>query len=53
MIKKGVYAASLSVFNDDFSLDIKATLDHDSLIKMAYMEFSFLVLLDKVINFIV
>ena len=34
MIKKGVYAASLSVFNDDFSLDIKATLDHgDSLIK--------------------
>ena len=28
MIKKGVYAASLSIFNEDNSLNIEATLDH-------------------------
>tara|TARA_B100001093_G_scaffold292449_1_gene279167 strand:+ start:1986 stop:2870 length:885 start_codon:yes stop_codon:yes gene_type:complete len=34
MIKKGVYAASLSIFNEDNSLNIQATVDHaDSIIK--------------------
>ena len=34
MIKKGVYAASLSMFNDDNSLNIEATVDHaESIIK--------------------
>ena len=34
MIKKGVYAAGLSIFNEDNSLDIEATIDHaDSIIK--------------------
>jgi 4-hydroxy-tetrahydrodipicolinate synthase len=34
MIKKGVYAASLSIFNEDNSLNIAATVDHaESLIK--------------------
>ena len=28
MIKKGVYAASLSIFNEDNSLNIEATVDH-------------------------
>ena len=28
MIKKGVYAASLSVLKDDLSLDIEATISH-------------------------
>ena len=28
MIKKGVYAASLSIFNEDNSLNISATIDH-------------------------
>ena len=32
MIKKGVYAASLSVFNDDNSLNIEATINHAELI---------------------
>ena len=27
MIKKGVYAASLSIFNEDNSLNIEATID--------------------------
>ena len=30
MIKKGIYAASLSIFNDDNSLNIEATIDHAS-----------------------
>ena len=34
MIKKGVYAASISIFNEDNSLNIAATIDHaESLIK--------------------
>ena len=34
MIKKGVYAASLSIFNEDNSLNIAATVDHaESIIK--------------------
>jgi 4-hydroxy-tetrahydrodipicolinate synthase len=34
MIKKGVYAASLSIFNEDNSLNIQATVEHaDSIIK--------------------
>ena len=34
MIKKGVYAASISIFNEDNSLNIQATVDHaDSIIK--------------------
>ena len=28
MIKKGVYAASLSILNDDFSLNTDATIKH-------------------------
>ena len=28
MIKKGVYAATLSVLKDDLSLDIEATISH-------------------------
>ena len=28
MIKKGVYAASLSVLNDDYSLNVKKTISH-------------------------
>ena len=28
MIKKGVYAAALSVLNDDCSLDVDATISH-------------------------
>ena len=34
MIKKGVYAASISIFNEDNSLNIAATIDHaESIIK--------------------
>ena len=34
MIKNGVYAAGLSIFNEDNSLDIEATIEHaDSIIK--------------------
>ena len=34
MIKKGVYAASISIFNEDNSLNIAATVDHaESIIK--------------------
>ena len=34
MIKKGVYAAGLSIFNEDNSLNIEATIDHaESIIK--------------------
>ena len=32
MIKKGVYAAGLSIFNDDCSLNIEATINHASTI---------------------
>jgi len=28
MIKNGIYAASLSILNEDMSLDVKATIDH-------------------------
>ena len=28
MIKKGIYAASMSVFNEDLSLDINSTISH-------------------------
>ena len=28
MIKKGVYAAGLSILNDDLSLDVKSTILH-------------------------
>ena len=30
MIKKGVYAAGLSLFNEDCSLNIEATINHAS-----------------------
>ena len=34
MIKKGVYAASLSIFNEDNSLNIESTVNHaESIIK--------------------
>ena len=28
MIKKGIYAAGLSILNDDYSLDVNATIGH-------------------------
>ena len=28
MIKRGVYAAALSILNDDYSLNINATINH-------------------------
>ena len=34
MIKKGIYAAGLSILNDDYSLDVSATIMHaESMIK--------------------
>ena len=49
MIKKGVYAAGLSVINTNATLNVEATISHASdAIKMVYMEFSFLVQQGKV-----
>ena len=52
MIKKGVYAASLSVLKDDLSLDIEATISHaEWTIKEGLHGVFFLDRLDKVSSF--
>ena len=44
MIKKGVYAATLSVLDEDHSLNIQATISHAELLsKRAYTEYFSLV----------
>ena len=49
MIKKGVYAASLSVINKDYTLNVKSTIAHaESLIRSGLHGVFFLVLLVKV-----
>ena len=43
MLKRGVYAASLSVLNKDLTLNVEATISHaENLIKTDYMDVSFL-----------
>ena len=53
MIKKGVYAAGLSILNDDYSLDVSATIIHaESLLKKGLHGVFFLVQRDRVSSFL-
>ena len=48
MIKRGVYAAGLSVIGHDMSLDVDSTIDHaENIIKNGLHGVSFLDLQDK------
>ena len=49
MITKGVYSATCSILNNDYSLNVDATINHAaSQLKMVYMGLYFLVLQGKV-----